>query len=145
MSSIFANMISIERPTSEFLLLVSVPTAPCFSTRTVEVPSRPASCLAIARPTTPAPITFEWKPSSARPLVQWETWSLTAWVKSACRGALVENNRCVCIAEFLRARASIASHAIAEYRTLSTGNGRCATRSRYDGWPCHLRLAGLSR
>lgn len=44
--------------TSELRLLVSVPGASCRSSRMVEVPSRAASCRAVARPTTPAPITF---------------------------------------------------------------------------------------
>lgn len=43
--------------TSEFRLLVSVPTASCFSSKIVLVPSRAASWRAIARPTTPPPIT----------------------------------------------------------------------------------------
>ncbi len=45
---------------------------------------------------------------------QTEVWSLTAWVKSACCGTLVEKNLCALIAGFLSARASIASQAIAE-------------------------------
>lgn len=45
--------------TSELRLLVSVPGASCRSSRMVEVPSRAASCRAVARPTTPAPITFQ--------------------------------------------------------------------------------------
>ena len=44
--------------TSEFRLLVSVPGASCRSSRMVDVPSRDASWRAIARPTTPAPITL---------------------------------------------------------------------------------------
>lgn len=44
--------------TSELRLLVSVPGASWRSSRMVEVPSRAASCRAVARPTTPAPITF---------------------------------------------------------------------------------------
>lgn len=43
--------------TSEFLELVSVPTEPCFSIKTVDAPSLACSCRAIASPTTPAPIT----------------------------------------------------------------------------------------
>lgn len=43
--------------TSELRLLVSVPGASCRSSRIVEVPSWAANCLAVARPTTPAPIT----------------------------------------------------------------------------------------
>ena len=43
---------------SEFLLLVSCPTEPCFSIRTVNVPSLAANWRAIASPTTPAPITW---------------------------------------------------------------------------------------
>lgn len=49
---------SISMHTSEFRLLVSVPGASWRSSRMVEVPSRAASCRAVARPTTPAPITF---------------------------------------------------------------------------------------
>lgn len=45
------------RRTSELRLLVSVPGASCRSSRIVEVPSWAANCLAVARPTTPAPIT----------------------------------------------------------------------------------------
>lgn len=44
--------------TSELRLLVSVPGASWRSSRMVEVPSRAASCRAVARPTTPAPIIF---------------------------------------------------------------------------------------
>lgn len=44
--------------TSELRLLVSVPGVSWRSSRMVEVPSRAASCRAVARPTTPAPITF---------------------------------------------------------------------------------------
>jgi hypothetical protein len=58
--------------TSEFLELVSVPTALCFSIKTVLAPSLDCSFRATASPTAPAPI--------------------TACVKSALRGALVENN-----------------------------------------------------
>lgn len=58
--------------TSEFLELVSVPIAPCFSIKTVLAPSLDCNFRAIASPTAPAPI--------------------TACVKSALRGALVENN-----------------------------------------------------
>jgi hypothetical protein len=42
---------------SEFLLLVSCPTEPCFSIKTVEVPCLAANWRAIASPTTPAPTT----------------------------------------------------------------------------------------
>jgi hypothetical protein len=59
--------------TSEFLELVSVPTAPCFSIKSVETPSLACNFLAIASPTTPAPI--------------------TACVKSAFRLALDEKAR----------------------------------------------------
>lgn len=45
--------------TSELRLLVSVPGASCRSSRMVEAPSRAASCRAVAKPTTPAPITFQ--------------------------------------------------------------------------------------
>lgn len=58
--------------TSEFLELVSVPTAPCLSIKTVLAPSLDCSFRATASPTAPAPI--------------------TACVKSALRGALVENS-----------------------------------------------------
>jgi hypothetical protein len=58
--------------TSEFLELVSVPTAPCFSMRTELAPSLDCSFRAMASPTAPAPT--------------------IACVKSARRGALVENN-----------------------------------------------------
>jgi hypothetical protein len=43
--------------TSLFRELVSVPTEPCFSINTVEAPSRAWSFLAIAKPTTPPPMT----------------------------------------------------------------------------------------
>jgi hypothetical protein len=43
--------------TSLFRELVSVPTEPCFSMRTVDAPSLSWSLRAIARPTTPPPIT----------------------------------------------------------------------------------------
>jgi hypothetical protein len=59
--------------TSLFRELVSVPTEPCFSIRTVDDPSRDWSRRAIAKPTTPPPI--------------------TACVKSAVLGRLVENDR----------------------------------------------------
>ena len=61
--------------TSLFLELVSVPTDPCFSIRTVDAPSLSCSFRATASPTTPPPI--------------------TACVKSACRLILVENCRLV--------------------------------------------------
>lgn len=57
--------------TSLFRELVSVPTEPCFSIRTVEASSLACSFWAIARPTTPPPI--------------------TACVKSAFRDGVVEN------------------------------------------------------
>jgi hypothetical protein len=57
--------------TSEFLELVSVPTEPCFSIKTVDTPSFAWSLRAMARPTTPAPI--------------------MAWVKSAFLCTLVVN------------------------------------------------------
>ena len=56
--------------TSLFRELVSVPTEPCFSIKTVDAPSLYCSLRAIARPTTPPPI--------------------TAWVKSASRCMLDE-------------------------------------------------------
>jgi len=43
--------------TSLFRLLVSVPTAPCFSIRSVDAPSRCCNRLAIDNPTAPPPIT----------------------------------------------------------------------------------------
>ena len=46
-----------KRLTSEFRELVSIPTAPFRSRRTVLVPSLAANCLAIANPTAPAPMT----------------------------------------------------------------------------------------
>ena len=57
--------------TSLFRELVSVPTWPCFSIRTVEAESRCWSLRAMASPITPPP--------------------MTAWVKSAFRGVLEEN------------------------------------------------------
>jgi len=56
--------------TSLFRELVSVPTWPCFSIRTVEAESRCWSLRAMARPITPPP--------------------MTAWVKSALRDVLEE-------------------------------------------------------
>lgn len=56
--------------TSLFRELVSVPTEPCFSIKTVDAPSLCCSLRAMARPTTPPPI--------------------TAWVKSAFRRMLDE-------------------------------------------------------
>jgi hypothetical protein len=44
--------------TSEFRLLVSVPTDPCRSSKIVDVPSLEANWRAIASPTTPAPMTY---------------------------------------------------------------------------------------
>jgi len=58
--------------TSEFRLLVSVPTLPWRSISTVDTPSLSWSFRAIAKPTTPPPI--------------------TAWVKSALRTLLVEKD-----------------------------------------------------
>lgn len=52
--------------TSELRLLVSVPGASCLSRRIVDVPSLAASWRAIARPTTPAPMTcysLVWLPA----------------------------------------------------------------------------------
>lgn len=43
--------------TSEFLELVSIPTAPFLSIKTVDTPSLACNFLATARPTTPPPIT----------------------------------------------------------------------------------------
>ena len=61
--------------TSLFLELVSVPTDPCFSIRTVDAPSLSCNLRAIASPTTPPP--------------------MTACVKSASRLILDENCRLV--------------------------------------------------
>jgi hypothetical protein len=58
--------------TSLFRELVSVPTTPCFSINTVDAPSLACSLRAIARPTTPPP--------------------MTACVKSAFLFRLVEND-----------------------------------------------------
>jgi hypothetical protein len=46
-----------EKKTSEFRELVSIPTPPFLSMRTVLVPSLAANCLAMARPTAPPPMT----------------------------------------------------------------------------------------
>lgn len=54
----FGVGLSHSMHTSELRLLVSVPGASWRSSKMVEVPSRAASCRAVARPTTPAPITF---------------------------------------------------------------------------------------
>ena len=61
--------------TSLFLELVSVPTEPCFSIRTVDAPSLSCNFRAIASPTTPPP--------------------MTACVKSVSRRMLDENCRLV--------------------------------------------------
>lgn len=81
--------------TSLFLELVSVPTDPCFSIRTVDAPSLSCSFRAIARPTTPPPI--------------------TACVKSASRRMLDEKLRVVAVFKMVleRARVGIMTAAIA--------------------------------
>jgi hypothetical protein len=56
--------------TSLFLELVSVPTDPCFSIKTVDAPSLAWSFLAIANPTTPPPITACVKSASLLRLVE---------------------------------------------------------------------------
>jgi hypothetical protein len=56
--------------TSLFRELVSVPTEPCFSISTVDTPSLAWSFRAIAKPTTPPPITACVKSASLRMLVE---------------------------------------------------------------------------
>ena len=58
LAGVIAEVSSSTWLTSEFRLLVSVPTDPCRSSRSVDVPSRSASLRAIARPTAPAPMTY---------------------------------------------------------------------------------------
>ena len=60
--------------TSLFLELVSVPTDPCFSIRTVDAPLLDCSLRAIANPTTPPPMTACVKSASLRMLD--EKWRL---------------------------------------------------------------------
>ncbi len=55
--SIYHGILGIEE-TSEFRELVSSPTPLFLSMRTVVVPSLAANCLAMARPTTPPPMTL---------------------------------------------------------------------------------------
>lgn len=75
--------------TSELRLLVSVPTAPCFSIRRVDVPSLAASLRAIANPTAPAPTTCHFSVIRAAGRES----QRTTWVKSALREWEVEKDR----------------------------------------------------
>lgn len=75
--------------TSELRLLVSVPAAPCFSIKSVEVPSFADSLRAIAKPTAPAPTTY----AESMPKYVAMLRTPTTWVKSAPRKSEVEKDR----------------------------------------------------